>query len=186
MKIAKNRNALITALTIMSLSLPTLATGETTAAADVISAKQQHTDTATVAHRLALLAAPIRSRHELIEYINRHRGAPTPLDALSPRGKQRFLDSLRFGTDGLASFSRTEIESQLNPTQAYRLLALFGLQHVTPQLNGMRRGGASDAAIMKSRDETIEERYVLFGFRCNQIRQTCEQHHDSICFPDSC
>lgn len=141
---------------------------------------------ATTARELALLIAPIRSRSGLADYLERHRGASTPFDALSPRARQRFIESLTFGTNGLSSFSRLEIESQLSVTEAYRLLALFGAQHLTSRLVGLRRSGPGDTAIMESGQDEIEEIGGMADYRCNPDRQVCEPRAGSICMADSC
>jgi len=78
--------------------------------------------------RLDRAAAPIRSQAELDAWLAGRPAAGDPLGALSPPARASFLASLRFGPQGLASFQSDGIQSELSAVQAWRLLALFGLQ----------------------------------------------------------
>jgi hypothetical protein len=68
----------------------------------------------------------IGSRAELEAYLAAHE--TTPLDALSPPAKERFLGSLRFGDEGLMTFSGADLESQLTEEEGRRILRLFGAE----------------------------------------------------------
>jgi hypothetical protein len=84
-----------------------------------------------VAKRSAQLdraAALIRSPTDLQAWLARPRPASDPFAALSPPARARFLASLRFGPQGLASFQSADIQGELSAIEAWRLLALFGLQ----------------------------------------------------------
>jgi hypothetical protein len=74
----------------------------------------------------------------------------------------------------------------LSVTETYRLLALFGAQHVTSRLVGLRHSGSSDTAIMKSSQDEIEEIGVLYDHWCDPYRQVCQQRSGWICLADSC
>jgi hypothetical protein len=116
-------------------------------------------DRAIEAQEMANALAPVKSRLDLVRYMANNRNNPdNPLNALSPRSKQRFVSGLRFGDSGLASFSYAELEaSNLTVKQAYRLLGLFGVESVTGQLRGLRREDPVDTLIMKKSVEIIED-----------------------------
>lgn len=146
-------------------------------------------DRAIEAQELATALAPIKSRLDLIRYTANNRSNPdNPLNALSPRNKQRFLNSLRFGDNGLASFSYVELQSSnLSVKQAHRILSLFGAQAFTGQISGLRREDATDALIMKrSAEEVIADPIVLLkGYKCSG-RATCTEDTPSVCIVTSC
>jgi hypothetical protein len=81
--------------------------------------------------QLGRAAAPIRSAAQLAGYLAVDHGPRDPLVALSPPARARFLESLRFGPNGLVSFQSGDIQAELSATQAYSLLSLFGLQAAT-------------------------------------------------------
>jgi hypothetical protein len=55
-------------------------------------------------------------------------GQPTPLDALTPYGKQRFLRGLRWGQKGLVGFSYVPLVRELDAGQAGALLRFLDLE----------------------------------------------------------
>ncbi len=146
-------------------------------------------DRAIEAQELAVAVAPIQSRADLARYIANNRLNPDdPLRALSPRNKQRFLNSLRFGSQGLSSFSYVELESQLTARQAHRILALFGAQSFTPRMSGLRRVDANDRLIMRSAgNEDLEggDIVLLTDHWCSS-RATCSTKSGSTCIVTSC
>lgn len=81
------------------------------------------------------LSAPIHSRAQLSAYLKRSADSDSPLDALPPDARQRFLASLRFRNGGLASLSYADL-LRLNAVQIYRILALFGAQSATQSIAG--------------------------------------------------
>jgi hypothetical protein len=98
--------------------------------------------------QLDRVAAPIRSRAELEAWLaGRHAATGDPLAALSPPARARFLASLRFGPQGLASFQSEGIASELSAVQAWRLLALFGLQSALAALPALAVRSPEDAAV---------------------------------------
>ncbi|WP_045770006.1 hypothetical protein [Xanthomonas albilineans] len=68
---------------------------------------------------------PIRSQSQLDAYLRAHAGEPTPLDAFSPGARERFIDGLMFGRNGLSGFDTQDL-AQLTREQGRALLALFG------------------------------------------------------------
>jgi len=71
---------------------------------------------------------PIRSHAALQAYLRTHAGKPTPLDPLPPLARQRFLDSLVFGTGGLGGFDTGDLATELSTGETKRILALFGME----------------------------------------------------------
>ena len=59
---------------------------------------------------------------------------PTPLDALTPYGKRRFVDSLRWDAKGQATFDATILVRELNPQQLAAALAFIGADAQLPKL----------------------------------------------------
>jgi hypothetical protein len=50
----------------------------------------------------------------------------TPLDALTPGARERFILSLSFGPDGIAAFDASDLMDELSDAQIHDVLALFG------------------------------------------------------------
>lgn len=73
-------------------------------------------------------APPLRTREALDAYLQAHKGKPTPLDALPPLARQRFLESLAFGRSGLGGFSTAELATELTPDEIVAVLTLFDVQ----------------------------------------------------------
>jgi hypothetical protein len=73
----------------------------------------------------------IQSAKELDAYL---RATPnSPLDRLPAAAKQRFIDSLVFTENGLASYTYIDLEA-LSPTEIYKILSLFGAEHTTSMI----------------------------------------------------
>lgn len=79
---------------------------------------------------------PIASAAQLRIYLN--RGGASPLDLLSPHARQRFIDSVQFGSNGVAGLSVAELEAELTQSEAREVLKLFGLERFTPPASQMR------------------------------------------------
>lgn len=152
-------------------------------------ATDERIDRAIEAQELAVELAPIKSRADLTRYMLNNRLNPdNPLNALSPRSKQRFLNSLRFGSDGLASFSYVELESGLTAKQAHRVLSLFGAQSFTSRMRGLRIVDAGDRLVMKSSspDQLEGGDIVLLADHWCSSRATCSTQSGSTCIVTSC
>ena len=54
---------------------------------------------------------PLRSEAALAAYLKANAGKPTPLDALSPLARKRFLASLRFGAAGADPYASSAMTS---------------------------------------------------------------------------
>ncbi|MCD2519273.1 hypothetical protein LQ564_23510 [Massilia sp. G4R7] len=84
-------------------------------------------------------ASPIvRSAAQLEEVLASSQ--PNPLDAFTPYGRQRFLESLKWGERGLTTFSYVSLVRELEPSQIAAVLALIDageyLPSVVAQLSG--------------------------------------------------
>jgi hypothetical protein len=90
-----------------------------------------------MAGRLARLIAPIRSQADLEAHLAAQLGKDSPLDALEPAARERFLAGLVFAEDGLAGLPEQALRG-LTVLDAYRILGLFGWQHHATDLPGLR------------------------------------------------
>jgi len=61
---------------------------------------------------------------------------PTPLDALTPYGKRRFVESVRWGEKGLTGFNRIMLVRELEPEQVAEVLAFIGAGEYAPGVIG--------------------------------------------------
>ena len=119
----------------------------TSSAQVLMNAPQTQTDDRSVLSELARVNAPIKSIQDMSTYMASQ--SRTPLDKLSPTGKQNFLNSLDFGEKGLTSFQYNILEAELTPTDIYAVLSLYGLQNGTPQLDGARAKTSLDRAVLQ-------------------------------------
>lgn len=76
---------------------------------------------------LSLYSAQIRSLSQLKAHLALH-GSNSPLAALSPSGRQEFIDRLTFNENGLTGYRYAILENELTPSQIYSVLSLFGTQ----------------------------------------------------------
>lgn len=100
----------------------------------------------------ASVAVPIESAAQLRDYLE--RGGASPLDLLSAPAKRRFLDSIRFGANGLAGFSAEELEAELTQDEARTILKLFGSERYTPPASQMRARHLNIGATETAQAET--------------------------------
>lgn len=98
-------------------------------------------------HDLAYLVAPVKSAVDL-DKVLADGSARNPLNALSKGGRERFVSSLKFSDRGLSSLSYLDLEAELTVSEAYKVLALFGQQHLI-------------GALSKARVETELDRDIL-------------------------
>lgn len=73
---------------------------------------------------------PIRSKAQLDAYLRAHAGRPTPLDCLSPGARERFVSSIKWGTNGkgLRGIGTGDLVDELTNAQIHDLLMLFGAE----------------------------------------------------------
>lgn len=118
--------------------------------------------------------AKIKTRDNLDELLTKN----SPLDALSPAARERFAESVVFRANGIGGFYTGDLEAELSATQAYRILALFGLQDAVSKLSGLRIETKLDAMLMRPNLSSIAKDYG--GYRC-ESRATCKKSAEYIC-----
>jgi hypothetical protein len=121
-------------------------------------------------HATTTVPATITSRSQLNQYLEQTAGKGSPLDALSPGGRERFLESLRFGEKGLGSFRYTDLLAELTAAQTKRILSLFGAQQVTPLVYGHEQANYLYGYPVKS----------LKNYQCI-AKGTCQRETGAIC-----
>lgn len=146
--------------TLALAALLTLAFSNPTPAADSAAAPEPAVDSLMLdqlddyiqqeeRHRaLALETAPIKSRSDLAAHMRRSM-AVSPLAQLSPRARQRFVASLTFNRKGLTGFDYSDLVNELTASGIHRVLSLFGMQHTTSLLDGVRVESDADRTIMR-------------------------------------
>ena len=97
---------------------------------------------------VALQLAPVKSRQDLEQHL-RSSGSASPLAALSESGKRRFIASLKFNDSGITSFSYGDLQAELNASQIYQVMSLFGAQHTVAMMRNVRIQDAVDEQIMR-------------------------------------
>ena len=68
----------------------------------------------------------IRSRADLQQYLAVAAQTGSPLNALSPGARRRFLASMKFNAAGVTTFRYDDLQNELTVRQAYDVLALSG------------------------------------------------------------
>lgn len=127
-----------------------------------------------------LATAPVHSAADLNNYMTTMPANRSPLDALSPAARQRFIASLKFNQDGLTSYNYQDLEAELTTKQAYAILSLFGAQH--------------SSSLIKTATPTAEDRLIATppqpnedyrDFSCLQ-HATCVRSPGDICIGSNC
>jgi hypothetical protein len=134
--------------------------------------------------------AQIKSENDLQNYLQTQGFSQSPLDALSPPARQRFLTSLQFNERGLTSFEYRDLEEELSASQIYRILSLFGAQHDAAIMKHARVVSPVDQQILDSSFHT-NGFGGLGGFggigdhsdyKCDRLNpHTCTSDINSIC-----
>lgn len=112
--------------------------------------------------------APIKSDADLATYL-RTAGEESPLMALSPGARERFLATLTFNENGLVGYKYEELARELTASQAYRILALFGAQR-TAHLLGARVESPADTAVVRMP--------IVQGLRADYKEYKCVSPHN--------
>lgn len=185
MKLSLFKKLSISTISVVFVSTSILANGpafsQTKASATVSQAQLvEKLRTIELSKRtIAVEAAQIKSFDQLSQMLTIN----SPLDQLSDESRQQFIDSLVFTEKGLASFDKNGLEKELRPLQIYKILSLFGFQHLTGMLTGAKSETTSDVLI-KSNDFNINGHTDSFtdymDFACVS-RATCEFKTGSIC-----
>lgn len=98
---------------------------------------------------LRLENATIRSRAQLDEYVQLVGLANTPLGKLSESNRAIFLSSLTFNEKGLTGLNYKTLESELTPTEIYRLTDLFGASRLTFMMSKAKPATALDQLLLQ-------------------------------------
>jgi hypothetical protein len=101
----------------------------------------------------------------------------SPLSHLAPEARQRFVDSMVFSADGLASYSYADLQA-LSATEVYRILRIFDVEATTPMIRKAGVSSESDKAVMNIIIAGYEDHYCA-------SRATCGPQTNSIC-TDNC
>lgn len=123
--------------------------------------------------------ADVKSRQDLAAHL-RLAAAASPLNALSPGARERFLDSLVFNDRGLVEYRFDDMKRELSVTQAYRILRLFGAADSAPFLRTMQPRDEVDAGIQSFMHVEDHE-----GGKCISPG-TCEMFHPHYICTSNC
>jgi hypothetical protein len=104
------------------------------------------------------------------------QAADSPLMAMSVAGRERFLKSLRFNEKGITSYQYADLQSELSPTQIYRLLKLFGSERDASFFTDAQIRNDDDVIIMSLPRSPIDYQ----NYECSK-RATCTWSNFSIC-----
>lgn len=100
--------------------------------------------TSEISVSVGKLAAPIKSESDFrLELAN----AASPIHFLSAHGKSQFVEGVVFANGGVASLNVRPLENELTPSQIYRVLSLFGFQHLTHTVSTVRLETEADVQI---------------------------------------
>jgi hypothetical protein len=110
----------------------------------------------TAAPDVVIPDKPIASRDQLDAYQRDTPPGQSPLNWLTPGGKQRFLSSIIFGERGVGGFSTEDLSYDLTRQQAFYLLKLFGSESYAINLDA-RTAPRPAAAVMPS--SALEQNY---------------------------
>lgn len=135
----------------------------------------------------ALAVAPIRSEDDLFDHLSKLPSSETgsPFLYFSEKGRSRFVDSLKFGDGGLASFDYSSIQRELTVRQAYELLGLFGFQDIAASIPGLEVKDEADRAILKEGDADFVPLADYKDYECIGMA-TCAASNKHICIGVNC
>lgn len=98
---------------------------------------------------VALSMAPVRSKASLDAYVKLTPSQKSPLSLLSPREKQRFIDSITFNETGVTGFRTDGLVKELSVRQIVDVLALFGSQNSVLLMSDARISSQHDVDVLK-------------------------------------
>lgn len=135
------------------------------------------------------IAAPIHNASDLKTFMASHRGADNPLNALSPAARARLVESLDFRNGGVASYYFADLEAELNLTQAFKILSLFGAQSTITVLKHARVESESDLTLNQWRQVAHPQAGpgggTLENYACSAPGE-CYRRNDFACSPQYC
>lgn len=129
--------------------------------------------------QIAFHLAPIKTRADLDRY-TRSMPPSSPLRLLSTGGRQRFIASLTFNETGLTGYDYSDLVVELKASDIYRVLSLFGAQHTTALLKGVKVTDQADRLIMSQSWLSPYLGSDHEGYRC-ESHATCAENLHTIC-----
>jgi hypothetical protein len=102
----------------------------------------------------------------------------SPLDALSPGAKQRFVDSIVYRAGGIGGFYYGDLEAELTMTELHRILKLIGSQYLVSQFRSARIATKLDALLAKPQRPSVAVDYK--DYACTG-RSNCKETSKNIC-----
>jgi hypothetical protein len=126
--------------------------------------------------------AQIRTRAELDDFLAGNHAAGNPFTALSPAARERFLASLKFGAKGAASALTSDLQTELSAAQAYRLLALFGLQTALAGMPALRVESDDDRVVEAWRSGVTVPDYFILNAVCTGRSWNCMPLYGGLCW----
>lgn len=129
-------------------------------------------------------SALVRSFSDLEKYLAAFGDANSAFAPLSTEAQSTFFQSLKFSEKGLSSSTYRVLESELTPTQIYKVLSIFGMQHLTAKFRLARIVTATDAGLIQARDQAKTHKEYdetdYPDYACT-ARATCGRSLNDIC-----
>jgi hypothetical protein len=144
----------------------------TTHASDIADFLIEEKITAT---QTAMRLAPLKTAKDVRMYVASTAPQLSPLQALAPAERARFIKSLKFNDKGLVELDYTTLAG-LNADDVYRILALFGLQSDAGLLSGQDPGYSTQS---DGGEEQIGDGFAK-DYRC-VARATCQSAWSYLC-----
>lgn len=95
---------------------------------------------------MAFQLAPIKSSNDLKNYLATTPLKKTPLNVLPKTEQSNFLKSLTFNENGLTGFNFQILKDNLSVSQTYKILSLFGAQHLAQSISNGKLDVQSNSA----------------------------------------
>lgn len=121
--------------------------------------------------------APINSAVRLQEHLQ-SLSPDSPLRSFSVPARQRFVASLRFNEAGVTTLRYQDIVEELSYSEAYRVLALFGVTRVLATLPPLRSETLDDERIRTLEGPPFHEDH--YNYACTGPH-TCSRSSQDIC-----
>lgn len=108
----------------------------------------------TASNYQRVLAQSLATVKSEIDVVDELKNSSSPLNRLSDDAKYEFINSLSFNEKGVTSFNYKALESELTPTEIYRVLSLFGMQRLITMFKHARLVSESDYLLMNRPENT--------------------------------
>jgi hypothetical protein len=128
-------------------------------------------------------AAIVRTRQDLQTWV-RFGAKSNPFNKLSPAAKIRLIEKSTYDAKGLITSTYTaDIEQELSPSEAYKLLTLLGAQSIAAHTNNGQIKSALDRSILEAIHEGVMSP-VSKGAYCNG--GYCTANSQMSCYVQTC